>query len=81
MEAKRTALPVTLSQAEVSTEESTPELEKEAVGSTSVMEGLRVVQETVRNGDTLSDLFQRAGVSSAWPCKPPSEIWTRSRAS
>nr|WP_010132279.1 peptidoglycan DD-metalloendopeptidase family protein [Microbulbifer agarilyticus] len=65
VEAKRTALPVTLSHAEEAPQGLAPEHETAAVESTSVMEGLRVVQETVRNGDTLSDLFQRAGVSSA----------------
>ncbi len=68
VEAKRTALPVTLSLPE-SSEQPLPAAPAETVAapseSPSVMEGLRVVQETVRNGDTLSDLFQRAGISSA----------------
>ncbi|WP_078083186.1 peptidoglycan DD-metalloendopeptidase family protein [Microbulbifer mangrovi] len=65
VEAKRTSLEVSLS-TPVDLVQAAP---AEAAASTdapqSVMEGLRVVQETVRNGDTLSDLFQRAGISSA----------------
>ncbi|MCQ3828055.1 peptidoglycan DD-metalloendopeptidase family protein [Microbulbifer elongatus] len=68
VEAKRTALPVTLSLPEAA-EQPAPAAPVETAAApetnTSVMEGLRVVQETVRNGDTLSDLFQRAGISSA----------------
>ncbi|WP_231759335.1 peptidoglycan DD-metalloendopeptidase family protein [Microbulbifer elongatus] len=68
VEAKRTALPVTLSLPEAA-EQPAPAAPVETTAApetnTSVMEGLRVVQETVRNGDTLSDLFQRAGISSA----------------
>ena len=68
VEAKRTALPVTLSLPEAAAQQadvSAPQAEVTAAASPSVMDGLRIVQETVRNGDTLSDLFQRAGISSA----------------
>ena len=69
VEAKRIALPVTLSTPEAQMQqaaEQAPQVElAESASAPSVMEGLRVVQETVRNGDTLSDLFQRAGISSA----------------
>ncbi|MBN8429220.1 peptidoglycan DD-metalloendopeptidase family protein [Microbulbifer salipaludis] len=69
VEAKRISLEVSLSQPEAAMQQL-PEQPPVDVTTTadapqSVMEGLRVVQETVRNGDTLSDLFQRAGISSA----------------
>lgn len=64
VEAKRTALEVSLRLPEEAAVAPAP-AEPQSSAPQSVMEGLRIVQETVRNGDTLSDLFQRAGVSSA----------------
>ncbi|WP_428819275.1 peptidoglycan DD-metalloendopeptidase family protein [Microbulbifer sp. MCCC 1A16149] len=65
VEAKRTSLEVSLSAPEDLVQTASAEAPAPADAPQSVMEGLRVVQETVRNGDTLSDLFQRAGISSA----------------
>ncbi|QKX17105.1 peptidoglycan DD-metalloendopeptidase family protein [Microbulbifer sp. YPW1] len=65
VEAKRTSLEVSLSAPEDLVQTAPAEAPATADAPQSVMEGLRVVQETVRNGDTLSDLFQRAGISSA----------------
>ncbi|HEY8568903.1 peptidoglycan DD-metalloendopeptidase family protein [Microbulbifer sp.] len=64
VEAKRTALEVSLSLPEEVTIAPAPAAPQSSAPQ-SVMEGLRIVQETVRNGDTLSDLFQRAGLSNA----------------
>ncbi|MFD1216042.1 peptidoglycan DD-metalloendopeptidase family protein [Microbulbifer celer] len=66
VEAKRTALPVSLAPAEaVSPAVAAAEEADAGIAVEDARSGLRVIEEKVRNGDTLSDLFQRAGVSSA----------------
>ncbi|MFV8783497.1 peptidoglycan DD-metalloendopeptidase family protein [Microbulbifer sp. SA54] len=64
VEAKRTSLQVSLSLPESAVME--PAVAAESVPQEPIAAtGLRTIQEEVRNGDTLSDIFQRAGVSNA----------------
>lgn len=60
VEAKRHTLPVNLTALEI----DFPDADEQAQPSLQT-EDLRAHSEQVRNGDTLSDLFQRAGVSAA----------------
>ena len=68
VEAKRTSLEVSLSMPDTVQSVAAAQPETAAAPVTEseddTASGMRVVQEKVRNGDTLSDLFQRAGVNS-----------------
>lgn len=65
VEAKRTSLQVSLSLPETALAEPAAAAVESAPQEPAIISGLRTIQEKVRNGDTLSDIFQRAGVSSA----------------
>ena len=68
VEAKRTSLEVSLSLPESALTTPVGQTEARVDNGDSEVDpavGLRVIQEKVRNGDTLSDLFERAGINSS----------------